>query len=497
MSDSPYREFRNAWAEIADLNRLASLAHWDMQTYMPAGGTSARGEMLSTLSGRIHTSLTEPRLIEVLETLYCRDLEEPRKSAVALALRECRRSLRIPASLVRERALAQSAGFEAWIRARDANDFDLFLPALKRVYEASRNVALAIDPETHPLQTLLDERERGFTLQEVEGMFAELKATLIPMAQTLSAKTVDDSILRGHYPISSQWELGMEAARLVGFDLDGRGRQDRAVHPFTASMSPDDVRITTRFREDDLSAGFFATLHEAGHGIYEQNIPVSIARTPLGAAPSGGIHESQSRLWENIVGRSPEFWDHFFPRFAARFPEAAFATNRRSFVRAVNRVQPSLIRVEADEVTYNLHIAIRFELESAIFKGDLALEDLPEAWNHLYMQYLGIMPPDPLRGVLQDVHWSSGIEASFVGYTLGNIISAQLFRAASQDAGVRGGFEGGYYTPLLDWMRQHVHRWGQQFDTKELVERATGEPPNPAAFLEYLREKMSRLFADT
>ncbi len=496
MNDILYREFQSEWAEITDLNRLASLAHWDMQTYMPAGGASARGEMLSTLSGRIHGALTEPRLMEVLEELHSQDLEEPRKSAVAVGLRECRRSLRIPASLVRERALAGSAGFEAWIRARDANDFDVFLPALERVYRASREVALAIDPGADPLQTLLDERERGFTLQEVEETFEELKKTLIPMTEALSEKDIDDSILHGHYPVSSQWDLGVEAARLVGFDLDGRGRQDRAVHPFTASLSPDDVRITTRLREDEFSPAFFATLHEAGHGMYEQGIPGSIARTPLGTAPSGGMHESQSRLWENIVGRSPEFWNHFFPRFAEAFPAAASAVNRDCFVRAINRVQRSPIRVEADEVTYNLHIAIRFELERAIFGGDLQLADLPEAWNQLYSQYLGITPPDPLQGVLQDVHWSSGIDASFVGYTLGNVISAQLFRAASRDAEVRDGFEGGDYAPLLAWMRQHVHRWGQGFDTKELVERATGEVPDPTALLEYLEAKTDRLFGD-
>ncbi len=503
MNTAPpeYQDLTDRMAEIRNLSRLAALAHWDMQCNMPPAGAEARKEQLVTLTGVLHRHMTDPRIGDLLnrlgsfqDSLCCSSDEAATLRAVA---REYEKATRIPENLARERITASAEGLQAWLRAREARDFSRFLPALKRNFDMSRRIAEALDAGSPPLDVLIDQREPGFDVKGVESVFSELKEVLIPLINQVSEQpgAVDDVVLHQYYDPDTQWDLTLKAVRAIGFDLQGRGRQDISVHPFTTSFSIDDVRITTRIRNSDFSSAFFASLHEAGHGTYEQGFPRKWERSTLATSTSGGMHESQSRLWENIVGRSPEFWDFFYPEVQKHFPKQTEGISHGDFYRAVNRVQPSFIRVEADEVTYNVHIIIRFELEKAAFQGELSLEDMPEAWNEKFENYLGITPEDPLDGVLQDIHWSGGFGSSFISYTLGNVISAQLFGAALREhPDMKEQFRQGDFSELLAWMQQNVHAHGQKLPPRELVRQATGEEFNTGPFLDYIKRKTEALY---
>lgn len=503
MQDCPadLAKLRERIAEMRDLSRIQSIVHWDMHTYMPSRGAEARKEQLATLSSLIHEKLTDPalgRLIQRLEPLMNNAREDSEETAVVREVaREHQRATRIPGRLMQEATRASSDGLQAWLRARGEEDFHLFLPALERNYDVSRRTAEVINPDSHPLDVMLDRREPGFTCADVQEIFSDLKETLVPLIARISDKSgqVKDSILHQIYDPARQWDLSMEAVRALGFDLDSRGRQDRSVHPFTTAFSTDDVRITTRIRDDQFSPCFFASLHEAGHGTYEQGLPARWNRCILGSAASGGMHESQSRLWENIVGRSKEFWQFFYPRVRSYFPEQTAGAQYTDFWKAVNRVQPSLIRVEADEVTYNLHIMIRFELEQAVYDGKLELRDLPAAWNEKFEEYLGIQPEAPSEGILQDIHWSGGFGASFVSYTLGNVISAQLFETAeSAIPDLRERFRTGNFSALLTWMQENVHTYGKTLSPGDLVRQATGRDLSTRPYLRYIKSKTADLY---
>ncbi len=496
-----YQDLTDRMAEIRNLSKLAALAHWDMQCNMPSAGAEARKEQLVTLTGLIHRHMTAPHIGDLLHRLRSFQDSLPHASDEAATLRtvarEYEKATRIPESLARERVTASSEGLQAWLRARETRDFSRFLPALERNFDMSLRIAEALNPSSPPLDVLIDQREPGFDVEGVESVFSDLKEVLIPLILRVAEKpdAVDDAVLRQHYDPDTQWELTLKAVRDIGFDLQQRGRQDISVHPFTTSFSIDDVRITTRIRANEFSAAFFASLHEAGHGTYEQGFPKEWERSILATSASGGMHESQSRLWENIVGRSPEFWEFFYPEVQRHFPEQTEGTSHGDFYRAVNRIQPSFIRVEADEVTYNLHIIIRFELEKAAFEGELSLEDMPEAWNEKYEKYLGITPEDPVEGVLQDIHWSGGFGSSFISYTLGNVISAQLFGAALREhPDMKEKFRQGDFSRLLSWMQQNVHAHGQKFPPRELVRQATGEEFNTGPFLDYIKSKTETLY---
>ncbi|MFO8061042.1 MAG: carboxypeptidase M32 [Bacillota bacterium] len=496
-----YPDLTQRMAAVRHLSRLAALARWDMQCNMPGAGAEARKEQLVTLAGLIHRHMTDPRIGDLLYRLrdYADSLHRGSDEAATLRViaREYRKATLIPEELVRERATASSEGLQAWLRAREERDFSLFLPALRRNLELSVCTAEALDPGSSPLDVLIDEREPGFDVDTVESVFADLKEVLIPLIAEVSQcqDAVDDAVLHQYYDPGTQWDLTLKAVQSIGFDTEERGRQNISVHPFTTSLSIDDVRITTRIREHDFAAAFFASLHEAGHGTYEQGFPRKWEQSVLGASPSGGLHESQSRLWENLVGRSPEFWEFFYPEVKAHFPAQTEGVSHVDFYRAINRVQPSLIRVEADEVTYNLHIIIRFELEKAAFDGDLPLEDMPGAWNEKFDRYLGIVPEDPVEGVLQDIHWSGGFGSSFVSYALGNVIAAQLFAAALREhPGMKEDFRRGDFSRLLSWMQQKVHACGQKYPPRELILHATGEDFSTEPFLTYIREKTRTLY---
>lgn len=482
---------------IFDLAQAAALLVWDQQTKMPPGGGELRGQQLATLSSVIHGRLTSEAMGSALDELAGRaGLDDEQSAQVRQARREYDLAVKVPADLVEALSEQTSRAQGVWAEARENDDFGRFAPELEKVLDLRRRQADHLGWDAHPYDALHDQYEPGSTRAKVQAVFEPLKTAVERLLAAIGerGRDVDDGVLRRTYDEALQEQFGREVVADFGYDFR-RGRLDRAVHPFAQGMGRDDVRITTRYRKDYLSTALFGTMHEAGHAMYEQGIAERYHRTPLGSSISLGVHESQSRLWENLVGRSHAFWEGRFPRLVELFPEQLEDVSLDSFVRAVNRVAPSLIRVEADEVTYNLHVMIRFELEVALLEGSLPVAELPDAWNAKYAESLGITPPDDARGCLQDVHWSIGLIGYFPTYTLGNLMSVQLFEAA--DAAI-GGLEdkvrNGEFAPLLAWLRENVHEPGSRWLPGELLERATGQRLDAGPYLRYLERKYGRLY---
>jgi len=493
-------QLKEKLAVVSDLNGAASVLGWDQQTYMPRGGAAARAEQLATLGRLAHEALISDEIGELLEGAFSGLSSGPNDSDESCLLRVVRRDYdkarKVPPSLVAEIARATSLGMEVWVQARKEANFPLFQQALQKILDLQRDLAQCLGFEESAYDALLDQYEPGMRKSELLRIFSELKRGLVPLVQSISERLdrVDDAVLRRTYAEAAQWEFGVEAARRLGYDFD-RGRQDKSVHPFTTSFSVNDVRITTRVDERFLPTALFGTLHECGHALYEQGIGQRLERSPLASGASLGVHESQSRLWENLVGRSRGFWEFFFPRLQQTFPQNLQDVSLESFYRAINRAEPSLIRVEADEVTYNLHILLRFELESDLVEGRLAVADLPEAWNAGMRASLGVIPPDDAQGVLQDVHWSNGLIGYFPTYSLGNLLSVQLFeKAQSALPSLVDEIERGNFQSLLAWLRENIHQHGRKFLPSDLIARATGGPLQASLYLRYLREKYSEIY---
>lgn len=419
-----FKELLEILATVADLERASAVLHWDQETYMPPGGAVDRAASLATLARLGHETFVQPRVGQLLERLAEKTAGLPydsfEASLVRVTQRLYRRAVKVPPRLAAELAEAASLATDAWTRARAASDFRAFAPHLERNVRLVREVADCIGYEEHRYDALLDEYEPGMRLSQIRPLFERLRAELVPLVRAIveRAGAVDDAILHQPYEESAQWELCLEALRAMGFDFR-RGRQDRSPHPFTTSFGPADVRVTTRIDPHDFTSALFSTIHEGGHALYEQGVPEELRRTPLFNGASLGVHESQSRLWENVVGRSREFWRFFLPRARARFPRQLGGADVETIYRAVNRSMPGEIRTEADEVTYNLHIFLRLELEVELLEGRLAVADLPEAWNAKMEAYLGLRPRDDARGVLQDIHWAHASLGYFPTYTLG------------------------------------------------------------------------------
>ncbi len=484
------------WGEIRDLQATQELLEWDQETFMPPAGAAARGRMLSTLAGLKHQRLTAPELAEALAV--CAD-GEPEGSELAAQVRVARldvdRATRLPEAYFRALAGAQVEGLEAWRRARQEVDFGLFVPQLETLVRLKREEAAALAPDGNAYDALLHNFEPGARETALVPLFADLRRALAPLVRAVveSGADVDEAPIRGRFPLERQRRFGRQLAAAIGFDFEA-GRLDVSTHPFCIGIDPGDVRMTWRGEEDDFRSALFGVLHESGHGLYEQGLPAGQQRTPLGAAVSLGIHESQSRLWENHVGRSRGFWRWALPRFREAFPEAS-AAEVDGLWPLLHTVKPSLIRVEADEATYNLHIAIRFEIERAIFAGGLEPADLPAAWDDLYEEVLGLRPGDAAEGVLQDIHWSQGSFGYFPTYTLGTLAAAQLFAAAGRELGdLEEAFARGELRPLLDWLRQNIHRHGSRYTAGELIERATGRPLAADDLLAYLRQTTAEVY---
>ncbi|HEX5270731.1 MAG TPA: carboxypeptidase M32 [Gemmataceae bacterium] len=496
-----YAELIRRTREQSLLASCAELLGWDEDTYMPPAGGDHRAAQLALLAGLQHARETDPALGDLLAAVEGSSLVADPESAPAVNVREIRRTYdrqtRLPRHLVEELAGAASLAEHAWAEARRAADFAHFRPWLEKVIRLKQREAESLALTADPYDSLLDGYEPGARADELVVLFDALRRELVPLVNALAyaPRRPGPACLRGPFPVERQRAFGEAVAAGVGFDFR-RGRLDTTTHPFFSPLGPGDCRITTRFSEQSFCDGLFAILHEVGHGLYEQGLPAEHAGTPLGEASSLGLHESQARLWENAVGRSRAFWRHFLPAARAAFPGPLAGVSLDEFHFAVNAVEPTLIRVGADEVTYNLHILIRFELERALLSGDLAGRDLPGAWEEAYRHYLGVVPPDDAAGCLQDGHWAAGMFGYFPTYTLGNVFAAQLMARAREELGdLDEAFARGDFGALLGWLREKVYREGGRYSASRLIERVTGSPPDQRPLVEGLRAKYGQLYA--
>jgi len=486
--------------ETALLTATESMLGWDERTNMPPEAAEYRAEQMTLLSGIIHQRRTEARLGEWLGELANSPLAADPHSDSGTTIRQSKREydkrVKLPQSLVEELTRTASLGQHAWQTARTDNDYRTFQPLLAKTFELKRAQAEALGYVDEPYDALLDDFEPGERTSNITRVLADLREALVPLVSAIahSGRQPEVSILARRYPTEMQEWFSRGAAAKIGFDFC-RGRLDVTAHPFCTGLGPHDCRITTRYDEHFFNTAFFGTLHEAGHGIYDQGLPTDQYGLPPSEAISLGIHESQSRLWENLVGRSRAFWKFFFPAAQQAFPDCLADETLDSFYFAINDVRPSLIRVEADEATYNLHILIRFELERALLNDELAVADLPDAWNAKYAQYLGIRPETDADGVLQDIHWSAGLVGYFPTYSLGNLYASQFFAQANADLGdLSSQFAHGEFAPLNEWLRMNIHAHGQRYSAGELVQRITGKPLSHAPLIDHLFQKLAPLY---
>jgi len=494
---SRLNQLKELFGEIADLNAAVAVLGWDQNTYMPPGGAEARGHQLATLSKIAHLKFTAPETGKLIEEIQKEGLDPESDDAalVRVVARDYEKATRVPPEFVAEFAQVTSRAHEAWVEAKGKSEFSIFRPHLEKIVELTRQYITFFPPADHPYDTLLDNYEPGMKTAEVKEIFDQLRPRQVELIRAISERPqVEDSFLRLDYEKQKQWDFGVEVITRFGYDWK-RGRQDESPHPFTTSFSIHDVRITTRFLPNDGVSALFSTMHEAGHALYEQGIDPAFERTPLASGASLAIHESQSRMWENLVGRSLPFWEHFYPRFRELFPAQLGNVDLMTFYKGINKVQPSLIRVEADEATYNLHIMLRLEIEIALVEGNLQVKDLPEYWNTKMQEYLGLTPPNDAQGVLQDIHWSMGSIGYFSTYALGNLISVQLWEKIHQDIpDLEDQIRRGEFGALLSWLREKVHRYGRKYEPQQLVQRITGSKITPEPYLRYLQQKFGAIY---
>jgi carboxypeptidase Taq len=486
--------------EISDLAGTAAILAWDQSTYMPSGGAAARGRQSALMSRLQHERRTDPALGRLIEQLtpYGESLPPDSDDAalIRVTARDFTKAVRVPTAFVERASQHASASYDAWTRARPGNDFASMRPLLEQTLDLSCEYAEFFAPYRHVIDPLIDDADEGMTCASVQSLFAELRAELVPLVRVICDRPVtDDCLLHSDFASAPQLDFGLALATAYGYDLE-RGRLDQTHHPFCTRLSGGDVRITTRVYPDDLARALFSTLHEAGHGMYEQGVDAALDGTPLGSGTSAGVHESQSRLWENVVGRSRGLWQHYYPQLRATFPQQLGEVPPESFYRAINKVERSLIRTEADEVTYNLHIILRFDLEIAMLERRLAVKDLPEAWRARYQSDLGISPPDDRDGCLQDVHWYGGfIGGAFHSYTIGNVLSAQFFEAAQRaHPQIPREIGAGRFGMLKSWLDRNLYRHGRKFEADAIVRRATGEPMTIRPYMAYLIRKYGELY---
>ncbi len=486
-------------ATLADLNGASALLGWDQQTYMPPGAAEMRGQQTATLNRLAHEIGTSPELGKLLDELrpYAETLDPDSDDArlIKFAIRDYERATRVPADFIVEQAQVVTLANQAWAEARAKSDFFIFRPHLEKVIELTHRYVGFFPPADHPYDILLDSFEPEMKTAEVKAIFEALRPQQVELIQAIAARPpVDDSFLHQPFDEQKQWDFGVEVITKFGYDWQ-RGRQDKSAHPFTGGPGVNDVRITTRVAPNFLNTMLFGTMHEAGHAMYDQGTGQNLVRTNLLGGASLAVHESQSRMWENLVGRSLPFWQHFYPRLQELFPQLA-SVSLEAFYKGINKVQPSLIRVEADEATYNLHIMLRFEIELALIEGKLAVKDLPEFWNAKMQEYLGVTPSNDAQGVLQDIHWSWGLFGYFSTYALGNLISAQLWEKINRDIpDLEAQIRQGQFDALLGWLRTNIHVHGRKFMPQELVQRVVGSKIDPAPYMRYLRKKYGEIYA--
>ncbi len=500
----PLATLKSRLLEIQHLKDAAALLSWDQETYMPAGGGQTRAEQLATLQTLAHDKFVSPEIEDLLShhidpttrLVQANGLDDASKALLRETWRDFSRAKKLPSDFVNRRERECSLAQQVWAEARRRDDFMHFLPYLQRVVALKFEEIDYMGYDNSPYDALLDTYDPGATVAQLQPLFATLRHGLLELLKHVreAASPPDDRILFQTYDEQQQLAFGKLALHGMGYDFN-RGRLDLSAHPFTTSFHPTDVRVTTRVFEKDLPSCLFSCIHEGGHGLYEQGLPQEQYGTPLGEAISLGIHESQSRLWENNVGRSKAFWTHFFPLLRQYFPSQLGAISLDVFHAALNRVKPSLIRVEADEVTYNLHIMVRFEIELALIEKRVAVKDLPDLWREKMQEYLGVTPERDAEGVLQDVHWSLGALGYFPTYTLGNLYASMFFRQACQDVpALETEIQQGHLLSLKDWLNHNIHQYGRQYSSTDLLHRITGRVLSVEPFLSYLRTKIGDIY---
>ncbi len=490
MADA-LEQLKERLAEVMDLYKVVRLLSWDQQTMMPPAGTGHRADQMATVQQLAHERFIDPdvgRLLDELQPLEeSLDPDSDDASLIRVARRDYEKAVNVPASLRAEMARAAAEARPVWVKAKAESDFASFLPSLERIVELKLEyVDCVADGAAERYDVLLDDYESETTTAEVRTLFEELKPPLVELIAELRERDVDDSFLHGNFPPDRQRALALEVIDLFGHRPDS-WRIDPTEHPFASGPGRDDVRITTNYHPDSLES-FFSTTHEYGHGLYSHQLPQHLERLPIGQACSLGIHESQSRLWENLVGRSLPFWRLFYPRLQETYPEQLGGVDLERFHAGIHAVKPSLIRIQADEVTYGTHVMLRFELEQDIVEGRVELRDLPQRWNEKMWDYLGVEVPDDGHGVLQDVHWSGGSIGYFSTYLIGTVASVQIWQAANRDLPELSEQVGrGEFAPLREWLGEHVHALGRKFSPQETLRRATGSSLSAQPYLDYLR----------
>jgi carboxypeptidase Taq len=494
------KELKRRLQEVDDLQSAAALLSWDQSTYMPPAGAESRGRQMATLSKLAQEKFTDAEVGRLLDELepYAEQLpyDSDEASLIRVTRREYERSLKIPPSFTAAFYAHTAKSYSTWAQARPANDFAATLPYLEKTLDLSRQLADFFPGYEHIADPLIDFSDYGMKVSTIRPLFARLRAELVPLVEAIGEQEqVDDSCLHRTFPEEEQLAFGRRIAEAYGYDFN-RGRLDKTPHPFMTKFSLDDVRITTRVKTNDLSEALFSTLHEAGHALYEQGIDHDLEATPLASGTSAGVHESQSRLWENQVGRSLSFWRHYYPQLQETFPGQLDDISLDQFYHAINKVQRSLIRTDADEVTYNLHVMIRFDLELELLEGRLAVPDLADAWHARYESDLGIRSEDDSNGVLQDVHWFAGpVGGAFHGYTLGNVMAATFYQAAlDAHPEITDHIGEGRFDTLHSWLRENIYRHGSKFTAEELIERVTGAPLSIDPYINYLKGKFGELY---
>ncbi len=495
-----FAELKNRLTEVADLSKIGAVLGWDQQTMMAPRGAAVRAEQMATLGRIVHVKFTSAEIGKLLDDLHDYEASLPYDSDDASLIRVARQDYEkasaVPTELRVEMTRTAAIARQAWIEARKQSDFQIFLPHLEKTIELKHKYVECFKPYDHVYDPLLDDFERGMKTAEVKTILDALKKDLVPLIAKLHerADAVSDTCLHGHFPIDKQREFALSVIERFGFNSDS-WRLDPTVHPFANNSGINDIRITTRYYEDFVSPSLFGSMHECGHGLYENGVDPALERTLLARGASSSLHESQSRMWENLVGRSRAFWNYFYPRLQATFPDQLSRVNLETFYRAVNRVQPSFIRVEADEATYGLHIILRFELEQEIMDGTLALKDVPATWNARMKQYLGVDVPNDAQGCLQDIHWSGGMLGYFPTYQLGNIVASQIWEKVLADIpDLYAQFERGEFVMLREWLRERLHRYGRKFTPKETLARVVGSAIDVAPYIRYLTAKFGEIY---
>jgi carboxypeptidase Taq len=490
-------QLKERLGEVSDIGRAASVLGWDQQVNMPTQGNEARGQQLATLSKIAQEKFISDEVGRLIDDLK-QELDGSDSDDAAMlrvTARNYDKAKRVPPEFIQEQAIVSSRAFEAWVEAKGKSDFSIFRPHLEKVVELVHKYVSFFPPGNHPYDTLLDDYEPGMKTEEVKAIFDGLRPKQVKLIKAIaSSKQVKDDFLFRKYNEKKLNDFGVNIITKFGYDWN-RGRQDKAPHPFETTFSVNDVRITTRFEEDNPLAMLFSTMHESGHAMYEQGVNPAYERTSLAGGTSLAVHESQSRMWENLVGRSMSFWEYFYPALKKTFPLQLDGVSLKTFYKGINKVQPSLIRVNADEATYNLHIMLRLELEIGMVEGTIAVKDLPEIWNTKMEEYLGVVPPDDAHGVLQDIHWSGGAIGYFSTYALGNLISAQLWEKIRKDIrNLDDQICKGDFSELLGWLRKNIHQYGHKYEPQVLVEKVTGSKITPEPYVRYLTKKYGEIY---